>query len=372
MRKQVRDCRRWVVKIGSAMVTGDGRGLDREAIAAWARQLAELRREGREVVIVTSGAVAEGMARLGWEERPESLPRLQAAAAVGQMGLVEAYAEGLARFDTHSAQILLTHEDLVDRSRYLNARSTLRTLLDLGVVPVVNENDTVATDEIRFGDNDTLAALVANLVEADMLVILTDQPGLFEADPRKHPDARLLDEVEAGDPRLESMASPEGGRLGRGGMYTKVLAAKRAARSGAATIVTAGSESDVLCRLAAGETLGTHFRPAANRLAARKQWLAGQLRVRGRLEVDAGASRAVTAQGRSLLPAGVTAVSGEFRRGELVSIAGPDGREFARGLVNYPSGDAARLVGLSSREIAETLGYREENELVHRDNLVLL
>ncbi|MFW5954754.1 MAG: glutamate 5-kinase [Guyparkeria sp.] len=372
MREQVRSHQRWVVKIGSAMVTGDGRGLDRAAIASWARQIGELRAEGREVVIVTSGAVAEGMARLGWTERPESLPKLQAAAAVGQMGLVEAYAEGLARHDAHSAQILLTHEDLVDRSRYLNARSTLRTLLDLGVVPVVNENDTVVTDEIRFGDNDTLAALVANLVEADVLVILTDQPGLFDADPRKNPAARLLDEVEAGDPALESMASPEGGRLGRGGMYTKVLAAKRAARSGAATIVTAGSEADVLSRLAAGESLGTYFRPATNRLAARKQWLAGHLRVRGRLEVDAGAVRAVVEQGRSLLPAGVTGVSGEFARGELVSIAGPDGREFARGLVNYPSADAVRLVGRSSGEIAELIGYREENELVHRDNLVLI
>jgi len=366
MRDEVRGYQRWVVKIGSAMVTGDGRGLDREAIAAWARQLAELRREGREILIVTSGAVAEGMARLGWDERPESLPKLQAAAAVGQMGLVEAYAEGLARFDTHSAQILLTHDDLVDRERYLNARSTLRTLLDLGVVPVVNENDTVATDEIRFGDNDTLAALVANLVEADMLVILTDQPGLFEADPRKQPDAKLLAEVTAGDPALESMASPEGGRLGRGGMYTKVLAAKRAARSGAATIVAAGSEADVLCRLAAGEPLGTHFRPATNRLAARKQWLAGQLRV------DSGAARAVAEQGRSLLPVGVTAVSGQFARGELVSIVDADGQEFARGLVNYPSSDATRLVRCSSQTIAEAIGYREENELVHRDNLVLL
>ncbi len=372
MRDEVRGYQRWVVKIGSAMVTGDGRGLDREAIAAWARQLAELRREGREILIVTSGAVAEGMARLGWDERPESLPKLQAAAAVGQMGLVEAYAEGLARFDTHSAQILLTHDDLVDRERYLNARSTLRTLLDLGVVPVVNENDTVATDEIRFGDNDTLAALVANLVEADMLVILTDQPGLFEADPRKQPDAKLLAEVTAGDPALESMASPEGGRLGRGGMYTKVLAAKRAARSGAATIVAAGSEADVLCRLAAGEPLGTHFRPATNRLAARKQWLAGQLRVRGQLRVDSGAARAVAEQGRSLLPVGVTAVSGQFARGELVSIVDADGQEFARGLVNYPSSDATRLVRCSSQTIAEAIGYREENELVHRDNLVLL
>lgn len=372
MRDEVRGHRRWVVKIGSAMVTGNGRGLDREAISAWARQLAELRSAGHEIVIVTSGAVAEGMARLGWEERPESLPRLQAAAAVGQMGLVEAYADGLARFDIHSAQILLTHEDLVDRGRYLNARSTLRALLGLGVVPVVNENDTVATDEIRFGDNDTLAALVANLIEADLLVILTDQAGLFETDPRKKPDARLLTEVTAGDPALQAMASSEGGRLGRGGMYTKVLAAKRAARSGAATIVAAGSEPDVLCRLAAGEPLGTHFRPATNRLAARKQWLAGQLRVRGQLQVDAGAARAVAEQGRSLLPVGVTAVSGQFARGELVSIVDPDGREFARGLVNYPSSDAERISGRSSQEIVEIIGYREENELVHRGNLVLL
>ena len=371
-RARLKTHRRWVVKIGSAMVTGGGRGLDRMAIDAWARQIAALRAEGRELVIVTSGAVAEGMARLGWSDRPTALPQLQAAAAVGQMGLVQAYADVLRGHDIHSAQILLTHEDLSDRVRYLNARGTLRALLSHGVIPVVNENDTVATDEIRFGDNDTLAALVANLIEADVLVILTDQPGLYDADPRKHPDARLLPEVVAGSAELETMASPEGGRLGRGGMYTKVLAAKRAARSGAATVVASGAEPDVLWRLAQGDEIGTLFKPAQSRLAARKQWLAGQLRVCGRITVDEGARRALSQGGRSLLPIGVTAVDGHFERGDLVSIVEADGREFARGLANYDAIQAARLCGQPSSAIADLLGFAEEDELVHCDNLVLL
>ncbi|WP_407645334.1 glutamate 5-kinase [Halothiobacillus diazotrophicus] len=365
--------RRWVVKIGSAMVTGNGAGLDMAAIDRWAQQIAALRAAGREVVIVTSGAVAEGMARLGWQDRPTALPQLQAAAAVGQMGLVQAYADVLRRYDIHTAQILLTHEDLSDRERYLNARSTLRVLLGLGVVPVVNENDTVATDEIRFGDNDTLAALVANLVEADVLVILTDQLGLFDADPRRNPTAKLLTEVVAGDPALESMASPEGGRLGRGGMYTKVMAAKRAAQSGAATIVASGAEPEVLVRLASAEPgVGTLFQPAQTRLAARKQWLAGQLRAQGEVQVDAGAAAALRQGGRSLLPIGVIRVDGKFDRGDLVRIIDETGRDFARGLVNYSADQARKLCRQPSSAIADVLGFAEEDELIHRDNLVIL
>jgi glutamate 5-kinase len=371
-RAGLRTHRRWVVKIGSAMVTGGGRGLDRAAIDAWARQIAALRAEGRELVIVTSGAVAEGMARLGWTDRPTALPQLQAAAAVGQMGLVQAYADVLRDHDIHSAQILLTHEDLSDRARYLNARGTLRALLDHGVIPVVNENDTVATDEIRFGDNDTLAALVANLIEADVLVILTDQHGLFDSDPRKNPDARMLPEVVAGSAALESMASPEGGRLGRGGMYTKVMAAKRAARSGAATVVASGAEPEVLWRIAQGDEIGTLFKPVQSRLASRKQWLAGQLRVCGTIRVDAGAARALRQGAASLLPIGVTSVSGPFRRGDLVSVVDADGTEFARGLTNYALADATRLCGKPSSAIPDILGYAEEDELIHRDNLILL
>lgn len=365
--------RRWVIKIGSAMVTGNGAGLDMAAIDRWAQQIAALRAAGREVVIVTSGAVAEGMARLGWRDRPTALPQLQAAAAVGQMGLVQAYADVLRRYDIHTAQILLTHEDLSDRQRYLNARSTLRVLLGLGVVPVVNENDTVATDEIRFGDNDTLAALVANLVEADVLVILTDQLGLFDADPRRNPDAKLLTEVVAGDTALESMASAEGGRLGRGGMYTKVMAAKRAAQSGAATIVASGATPEVLVRLAAGEPgVGTLFQPAQTRLVARKQWLAGQLRAQGDVQIDAGAAAALRQGGRSLLPIGVTRVDGHFARGDLIRILDETGRDFARGLTNYSADQARKLCRQPSSAIADVLGFVEEDELVHRDNLVIL
>ena len=362
--------KRWVVKIGSAMVTGNGAGLDLAAIDRWAEQIAALRAQGREVVIVTSGAVAEGMTRLGWTERPGSLPELQAAAAVGQMGLVQAYADVLRRYDIHTAQILLTHEDLADRQRYLNARSTLKTLLRLGVVPVVNENDTVATDEIRFGDNDTLAALVANLVEADVLVILTDQLGLFDSDPRKNPQARLLTEVTAGDPALEAMASPEGGKLGRGGMYTKVMAAKRAAQSGAATVVASGATPDVLRQLAAGTpAIGTVFAPGQTPLAARKQWLASHLRGRGTVVVDAGAAQALRQGGRSLLPIGVISVEGRFDRGEVVRVVDESGAELALGLSNYSSDAAVKLCRQPSSAITDLLGFAAEDELIHRDNL---
>lgn len=364
--------RRWVIKIGSAMVTNDGLGLDLASIAAWTAQMARLHAAGRELLLVSSGAVAEGMRRLGWTRRPTALYELQAAAAVGQMGLAQAWESEFQRHGIRTAQILLTHEDAADRRRYLNVRSTLRTLLRLGVVPVINENDTVAFDKIQFGDNDNLAALVANLVEAELYVILTDQPGLFDRDPRQHADARLLAEVSADDPELERIAGGGPGVLGRGGMLTKVRAAARAARSGCSTIIAWGREHDVLARLADGEALGTLLRPAKSPIAARKQWLAGQLQVRGRLRLDAGAVRVLRESGRSLLPVGVTAVEGQFSRGELVSCIGPDQREVARGLVNYGATEAARIIGQPSDRIQSLLGYVDEPELIHRDNLILL
>ena len=364
--------RRWVVKVGSALITADGRGLDREAIAGWTDQMARLRRQGREVVLVSSGSVAEGMARLGWSRRPHALHALQAAAAIGQMGLVRVYESCFERHGLRTAQVLLTHEDLADRQRYLNARSTLRTLLELGAVPVVNENDTVATDEIRFGDNDTLAALVANLVEAELLVILTDQEGLYRADPRRNPDAERVVEADADDPALDAMAGGGAGALGRGGMLTKVRAARRAARSGAATIIASGRHPGVLDAIAAGEAVGTLLRPRAEPLAARKQWLAGQLKVRGRLYLDDGAVRVLRESGRSLLAVGVTRVEGDFRRGEVVACLDPAGREIARGLVNYGASEARRIQGQPSERIEAILGYVDEPELIHRDNLVLV
>ena len=364
--------RRWVVKLGSSLVTREGRGVDYQALDRWTDQMARLRAGGAELVLVSSGAVAEGMARLGWTTRPAAMNQLQAAAAIGQMGLVQAYEQRFKRHGIMTAQVLLTHEDLADRQRYLNARSTLNSLLELGSVPVINENDTVATDEIRFGDNDTLAALVANLLVADQLVILTDQAGLYEADPRHDPTARLLPEVEAGDPRLEPIAQPTGGRLGRGGMLSKVRAAQRAARSGAATLVAAGGEPDVLTRLADGESLGTRFQPAQRPLDARKQWLASQLHVRGVLRVDPGAAERLRRHGSSLLAVGVVAVDGDFRRGEIVACYAPDGTEIARGLVNYGAAEAAILAGQPSRQIEALLGYANEPELIHRDNMVLM
>lgn len=365
------DCKRWVIKIGSSLLTRDGRGLDKEAIAGWVEQMAELRKRGCELLLVSSGAVAEGMARLGWTRRPHSVHNLQAAAAVGQMGLVQAWESRFQAFGLHTAQVLLTHDDLADRQRYLNARSTLRTLLDLGVIPVINENDTVTTDEIRFGDNDTLAALVANLVEAELLVFLTDQEGMLDADPRKKPDAKLVHEADAGDPRLESMAAGSGGALGRGGMLTKVRAATRAARSGTMTIIASGRADNVLGRLAGNEVLGTRLYPSSMPMAARKQWLAGHLQACGRLRVDAGAMKVLKEAGSSLLPVGVTAVEGEFDRGDLVICEGPGNEEVARGLVNYSAADARRIIGQPSSRIEELLGYIDEPELIHRDNLVL-
>jgi len=368
----VAGARRLVVKVGSSLVTNDGRGLDHAAVARWAEEIAQLRRDGREIVLVSSGAIAEGIARLGWTVRPKAIHELQAAAAVGQMGLVQAYETAFMQFGLHTAQVLLTHEDLADRRRYLNARTTLRTLLGLGVIPIINENDTVTTDEIRFGDNDTLGALVANLVEADVLIILTDQEGLYTADPRKHPDATLVREARAGDAALEAMAGGAGSAQGRGGMLTKVLAARRAARSGASTVIACGREEQVLTRLAVGDALGTLLIAPPEALGARKQWLADHVQLAGRLDLDPGAVTALASGGRSLLPIGVVAVAGTFERGEVVGCFAPDGHEIARGLVNYSAQETARILRRPSSEIESILGYVDEAELIHCDNLVLL
>jgi len=367
----VRDAHRIVVKVGSSLVTDEGRGLDEAAIGRWAAQIAQLRALGKEVVLVSSGAVAEGMKRLGWKRRPKAMHELQAAAAVGQMGLAQAYESAFRHRGLRTAQVLLTHDDLADRKRYLNARSTLLALLALGVVPIINENDTVVTDEIKFGDNDTLGALVANLLDAEVLVILTDQRGLYTADPRRDPDARLLDCVVAGDPVLEAMAGGAGSAIGSGGMITKVLAARRASAGGAHTVVASGRESDVLVRLAAGESLGTRFVAQTPRLAARKKWLADHLQLRGAVRLDAGAARALLRNGGSLLPIGVTEVVGDFERGEAVAIVDPDGREIARGLSGYSSSEARLIMRKPSSQIARILGFVEEPELVHRDHMVL-
>ncbi len=372
MSRLVAEAKRLVVKVGSSLVTDEGRGLDHAAVARWAQEIARLRQGGREVVLVSSGAIAEGLKRLGWTTRPRAIHELQAAAAVGQMGLVQAYETAFAKFGLRTAQVLLTHEDLADRRRYLNARTTLRTLIDLSVIPIINENDTVTTDEIRVGDNDTLGALVANLIEADVLILLTDQQGLYSADPRKDPHATFIHEARAGDPALEAMAGGAGSALGRGGMLTKVLAAKGAARSGASTVIACGREPDVLTRLADGEAVGTALTAPKVTLAARKQWLADHVQLAGTLKLDAGAVRALTAEGKSLLSIGVIAVEGAFERGEVVRCCAPDGREIARGLVNYGAQDAAKILRRPSSEIESILGYVDEAELIHRDNLVLL
>lgn len=361
-----------VVKVGSSLVTNDGNGLDKAAIAAWATQIANLVAQGKQVILVSSGAVAEGMQRLGWKKRPTAVNELQAAAAVGQMGLVQMYESCFSLHQLHTAQLLLTHDDLADRKRYLNARSTLRTLLDLKVIPIINENDTVVTDEIRFGDNDTLGSLVANLIEADALVILTDQRGLYSADPRQDKAARFIEHALAGDATLEKMAGGAGTNVGTGGMLTKVLAAKRASRSGAHTIIASGREADVLVRLAAGERIGTHLQTTEMKTTARKQWLADHLQLRGKLTLDAGAIKVLKLEGKSLLAIGVTAVEGHFERGEVVACCDADGHEVARGLVNYSSAEALRIMRQPSAEIEKILGYVEASELIHRDNLVLM
>ena len=367
----VKAARRIVVKVGSSLVTNEGRGIDAEAVGNWCRQLALLAGQGREVVMVSSGAIAEGMKRLGWRTRPTELNELQAAAAVGQMGLAQMYETQLSRHGMGSAQVLLTHADLADRERYLNARSTLLTLLRLQVIPVINENDTVVNDEIKFGDNDTLGALVANLVEADVLVILTDQRGLYSADPRKDPDARFIDLATAGDLALEQMAGGAGSAIGRGGMLTKILAAKRAAGSGASTVIAYGREPDVLLRLAAGEAIGTALQAGTPKLAARKQWMADHLQLRGAVKVDAGAVVKLRDEGKSLLPIGITDVEGEFHRGDVIAVLTPAGVEIARGLANYASGEARLITRKPSSQIAGLLGFANEPEMIHRDNMVL-
>lgn len=372
MTSLLKNARRLVVKVGSALVTNEGRGVDINAIERWAGQIAELRRMGREVVLVSSGAIAEGMKRLGWVTRPVRVCELQAAAAVGQMGLVQAYEEHFAAHGIRTAQVLLTHANLADREQYLNARMALVELLSLGVVPVINENDTVVTEEIKVGDNDTLGALVTNLVEADALVILTDQRGLYTADPRSNPDAEFVSEAQAGDARLEKMAGGAASQLSRGGMITKILAAKRAARSGAGTIIASGREENVLVRLAMGELIGTHLHPASTVLHARKQWLADHLRSNGRLVLDPGAVRALVKDHTSLLPVGVRAVEGNFVRGELVSCVDENGREVARGLVSFASDDARRICRAHTEDIARILGTCESAEMIHRDNLIVM
>ncbi len=372
MTSVVANARRVVIKVGSSLVTNDGRGLDLEAISRWAPQVAELRQNGKQVLLVSSGAIAAGMQRLRWTRRPQQIHELQAAAAVGQMGLAHAYESSFGGHGIQTAQVLLTHGDLADRARYLNARSTLFTLLELGVLPVINENDTVVTDEIKFGDNDTLGALVTNLVEADAFVILTDQAGLYSADPRHNQSATLIRQAVAGDPQLESMAGGAGSALARGGMMTKVLAAKRAARSGAHTVIASGREPDVLIRLAAGESLGTQLVASTPVLTARKQWLADHLLLKGRILVDAGAARALAVAGKSLLPIGVVEVHGEFQRGDVVACVDSHGREIARGLVNYSSAQTRQIARKPTGEIEAVLGFIEEPELIHRNNLVLI
>jgi glutamate 5-kinase len=363
---------RWVIKVGSSLVTNEGRGLDRRAMANWADQIAALKRDGIECVLVSSGAIAEGVKRLGWTSRPAQIHELQAAAAIGQMGLVEAYQSAFAPHGLNCAQILLTHEDLAVRMRYLNARSTLVTLLQLDVVPIINENDTVITDEIKVGDNDTLGALVANLLEADLLVILTDQAGLYDADPRHAPGAALVRSGRAGDVQLEAMAGGAGSAMGKGGMLTKVLAAKRAAMGGASTVIASGRDSDVLLRLARGESVGTKLDATVTRVSARKQWMADHLQVAGSVLLDDGAVHALLSGGRSLLSVGVKGVTGDFARGDVIDCRAANGRAIGRGIVNYGSADVRRIAGHSSQEIEALLGFIEEPELIHRDNFVLL
>lgn len=367
----LRDARRIVVKVGSSLVTNEGRGLDEQAIGEWCRQLSALVRDGREVIMVSSGAIAEGMKRLGWTTRPQELHELQAAAAVGQMGLAHMYETKLRENGLGSAQVLLTHADLADRERYLNARSTLLTLLTHGVLPVINENDTVVNDEIKFGDNDTLGALVANLVEADALIILTDQKGLYTADPRRDPAATFVHEARAGDAKLEDMAGGAGSSIGKGGMITKILAAKRAAGSGASTVIAWGREPDALVRLTQGEAIGTLLVAQTQKQQARKQWMADHLQLRGSVTIDDGAIHKLKSDGSSLLPIGMTHVDGDFSRGEVIAILDAQGQEVARGLANYAAAEARLLCRKPSGQMAELLGYAAEPEMVHRDNMVL-
>lgn len=370
-RLKLKTARRWVIKLGSALLTDDGCGLKAERLDIWIRQIVQLREQGIDVVIVSSGAIAEGVSRLGRSKRPHALHELQAVAAIGQMGLIQAYEYSFQKFGVHTAQILLTHDVVTNRERYLNARSTLRTLVGLNVVPVVNENDTVATEEIRFGDNDGLAGLVANLVEADLLVILTDQAGLYDADPNSNSGAKLINEARAGDGELEKYCG-RGGAWGRGGMRSKLKAAETAARSGANTVIVSGMEKDILIRISRGDEMGTLLLADKAKLTARKQWLASNHKVQGILMLDDGAATVLRDRGKSLLPVGVTEVTGEFKRGEIVSCRTSEGQEIARGMVNYNAEEARRIIGQSSDRIEDLLGYVDEPELIHRDNLILL
>jgi len=370
-RQTISNAKRLVIKVGSALLTNDGAGIDRQAIDAWVEQIAKLLSAGKEVVLVSSGAVAEGLVRLGIETRPESIHMLQSAAAVGQMGLIQTYETSFRRFDRQTAQILLDHDDMANRERYLNARSVIQTLMELKVVPIVNENDTVVTDEIRFGDNDRLAALVANLIDADALVILTDKDGMFDANPDENKDAQLITQALASDSSLDALAGSSNGALGRGGMQTKLEAARLASRSGCNTVIAGGRNQDILTRICEGENLGTLLQAGQTPIAARKQWLAGQLQVKGRLMLDDGAAKVLRQHGRSLLAVGVTQVSGEFTRGELVSCEDSSGQEVARGLVNYNADETRLIQGKSTEEIATILGYCDDDELIHRDNMVV-
>jgi glutamate 5-kinase len=369
-REKLKDTRRWVVKIGSALLTDNGCGLKHDLLDNWVSQIVELNKRGIEIVIVSSGAVAEGVSRLGWKTRPNVVHELQAAAAVGQMGLIQAYEVCFQKYDKHTAQILLTHDDIANRARYLNARTSLNTLLKLGVVPIINENDTVATDEIRFGDNDTLAGLVANLIDAELLVLLTDQKGLFTADPRIDDSAKLLEQADACDESLESYAG-EGGSLGRGGMRTKLKAAVVAVKSGTQTIIASGSDESVLLKISHGETVGTLLTTKEETVQARKQWLANQTYLQGTVTLDDGAVTALKKNGKSLLPVGIKSITGEFKRGEIISCVDQSGNEIARGLTNYDSVQSKLIIGKSSKEIQEIIGQVDEKELIHRDNLIL-
>lgn len=371
MRERLTRANRWVIKVGSSLLTANGQGLDHKLIHQWSAQMAALISDGHEVVLVSSGSIAEGMSRLGWQQRPTAVHELQAAAAVGQMGLVQAYESVFTHFNRNTAQVLLTHEDMANRRRYLNARTTLTTLLNLGVLPIVNENDTVTTDEIRLGDNDTLAAMVVSLIEADVLVLLTDQDGLYTKDPRTNSDATLLDKANASDPAVHALAGSSGSHVGTGGMFTKVQAAERAAKNGATTIIASGRESDVLLRLRDGEHLGTMLTTDQAPQDARKRWLSNQLRVRGTITIDAGAVKNLAERGSSLLAVGVTHCDGNFQRGELVACIDTHQIEHARGLINYSADETRKLIGLSSNKIANALGYEGEPELIHRDNMVL-
>ncbi|ETD72176.1 gamma-glutamyl kinase [Pelistega indica] len=368
----IQSSHRIIIKVGSSLVTNYGKGVDFAAVTHWVDQIAALHKQGKQVVLVSSGAIAEGMARLGWTTRPKEVNKQQAAASIGQMGLIQAYEKAFSTHGLLASQILLTHEDLADRLRYINARATLFTLLDLGVVPIVNENDTIVTDEIRLGDNDTLGAVVTNLIEAEALIILTDQTGLYDSDPRKNPQAKFIHQATAGDPALEAIAGGSGSFVGTGGMITKVLAAKRAANTGAHTVIVSGHEPEVLTRLARGEAIGTELRASTHLRSARKQWLADHLRVKGKIIIDAGAIKAITEQGKSLLPIGAIDVIGVFKRGDLVACVDEQGKEYARGLINYASSDTRRILRQPTTKIADILGSIHNEELIHRNNLVLL